>query len=44
MAKRKSNSDATLEDLEKDIRKNPENYTHWLKLCLNKLISATTSD
>ncbi len=33
-----------LEDLEKDIRKNPENYTHWLKLCLNKLISATTSD
>jgi isopentenyl-diphosphate delta-isomerase len=33
-----------LEDLEKDIRKNPENYTHWLKLCLNKLITAVSSD
>ena len=33
-----------LEDLEKDMRKNPENYTHWLKLCLNKLITAITSD
>ncbi|NQU99744.1 MAG: isopentenyl-diphosphate Delta-isomerase [Parcubacteria group bacterium] len=33
-----------LEDLEKDMHKNPENYTHWLKLCLNKLITAVSSD
>lgn len=29
----------SINDLKKDITKNPSNYTHWLKLCLNKVTS-----
>lgn len=33
-----------LHNLKKDLDKNPENYTHWLKLCLNKVILAINSN
>ncbi len=28
-----------LDDLKQDIALNPKNYTHWLKICLNRVIT-----
>ncbi|MEK6916302.1 MAG: isopentenyl-diphosphate Delta-isomerase [Nanoarchaeota archaeon] len=30
----------SVKDLKKDIKKSPDKYTHWLKLCLDKVISS----
>lgn len=32
-----------LNKLKKDLAKNPSKYTHWLKLCLNKVITAVNN-
>ena len=34
----------SLGDLKEDLDKNPKNYTHWVKLCLNRVISAVEDD